>query len=249
MNAPEEIFDEYVSMRENGMSSKDTLTVLRPYIAPLSNTTKKPLADAMREWERKAKEENSIAASTKKVDATAPQQLEEDINWVECPSCGKKNRADAVFCFSCGLLMDIYSQTGTKLFTDSLGQRRDYFGKESVLVIRAPETNHEYELHPQNSTSELLVGRASANNAITPDIDLSEADGENLGVSRLHLSIKYVEDGEAIEIYDLNSANGAFVNGQRLHPKEVRILRDGDELQLGKLVLWVAFYHPGNEVT
>jgi hypothetical protein len=247
MNAPDEVFDEYVNMRENGMSSRDALNVLLPYIVPLSKSAKKPLADAMREWDRKAKETED--AISKKDVAAAQPQLGDNIHWVECPSCRKKNCIDAIFCFSCGLLMDISSFTGTKHFTNSLGENRDYFGMESVLVLRVPETSHEYELRPQHSKSELLIGRASANNAITPDIDLSEAGGGNLGVSRLHLSIKYDADGEVIEFYDLNSANGVFVKGQRLHPKEVRILRDGDELQLGRLVLWVAFFHPGNEVT
>ena len=252
MSVVNELFQEYINMRENGMSSKDTLNALRSYITPLSKSIKKPLADAIKTWERNAKEtqsEESADANIQNGDAAAEQLQDQDVNWLECPSCNKKNRVDAVFCFSCGLLMDVSSQLGTKHFTDSLVQDLDYFSMESVLVIRAAETNHEYELRPQHSKNGLLVGRCSANNAITPDIDLSEAYGESLGVSRLHLSIKYSADDEAIEICDLSSVNGSFVNGQKLQPKVIRILRGGDKLKLGKLILWVDFFHPGNEIS
>jgi pSer/pThr/pTyr-binding forkhead associated (FHA) protein len=40
----------------------------------------------------------------------------------------------------------------------------------------------------------------------------------------------------------MNSANGTFVNGQRLHPQEVRVLRHGDELRLGRMVFQTLFH-------
>jgi pSer/pThr/pTyr-binding forkhead associated (FHA) protein len=40
---------------------------------------------------------------------------------------------------------------------------------------------------------------------------------------------------------DLNSSNKTYINGQRVHPHEVRALRDGDELRLGKIIFTVAF--------
>jgi pSer/pThr/pTyr-binding forkhead associated (FHA) protein len=47
-----------------------------------------------------------------------------------------------------------------------------------------------------------------------------------------------------VVIVDLDSVNHTYINGQRLHPKEVRVLRDGDELRLGKLSIKVTFKHP-----
>jgi pSer/pThr/pTyr-binding forkhead associated (FHA) protein len=43
---------------------------------------------------------------------------------------------------------------------------------------------------------------------------------------------------------DRASANGTFVNGQRLHRNEVRVLRNGDDIRLGRLVLSAKFYTP-----
>ena len=37
------------------------------------------------------------------------------------------------------------------------------------------------------------------------------------------------------------SANSTYLNGQRLLPSEPRILRDNDELRLGRLVIRVTF--------
>ena len=48
----------------------------------------------------------------------------------------------------------------------------------------------------------------------------------------------------AVLVADLGSANGSYINGQRMMPKEVRVLRHGDELRLGKLVLLASFRHP-----
>jgi pSer/pThr/pTyr-binding forkhead associated (FHA) protein len=42
---------------------------------------------------------------------------------------------------------------------------------------------------------------------------------------------------------DMGSANGVYVNGQKLVAKEERVLRDGDQLRLGQLVLDAAYRH------
>jgi pSer/pThr/pTyr-binding forkhead associated (FHA) protein len=59
------------------------------------------------------------------------------------------------------------------------------------------------------------------------------------GVSRRHLSI--TRDHDTVTVTDLGSANHTYLNGQRLIPFEHRILRDNDELRLGRLVIRVAF--------
>ena len=60
-------------------------------------------------------------------------------------------------------------------------------------------------------------------------------------VSRHHAEIVF-ERGFFV-VHDLASANGTFINGQKLYPQEVRVLRDGDELRLGRLILHVYFQH------
>ncbi|NJL93362.1 MAG: FHA domain-containing protein [Anaerolineae bacterium] len=46
---------------------------------------------------------------------------------------------------------------------------------------------------------------------------------------------------QTLTLVDNNSVNYTFINGERVHPHERRVVRDGDELRLGKLTLRVSF--------
>ncbi|MCS7071755.1 MAG: FHA domain-containing protein, partial [Anaerolinea sp.] len=59
------------------------------------------------------------------------------------------------------------------------------------------------------------------------------------GVSRLHAAI--CRQDETLTIVDMGSSNGTHLNGQRLIPDQPRVLRDGDEIRLGKLVAHIYF--------
>ena len=52
----------------------------------------------------------------------------------------------------------------------------------------------------------------------------------NKAISRIHCKI--VKEGEGYRICDLNSANGTYVNGERLEPNEQRIIKKGDIVRL-----------------
>ena len=56
---------------------------------------------------------------------------------------------------------------------------------------------------------------------------------EDLAVSRLHTTVSHDASGRYI-VRDENSANGTFVNGQRITEQQ---LKDGDEVQVGQTVL------------
>jgi hypothetical protein len=86
----------------------------------------------------------------------------------------------------------------------------------------------------------LVVGRFTDEMPTpTRGLDLTPYGGMDLGVSRRHLEITRQHD--TIFVTDLGSANSTYLNGQRLIPHEARILRDNDELRLGRLVITVAF--------
>ena len=42
---------------------------------------------------------------------------------------------------------------------------------------------------------------------------------------------------DTLTLVDLGSVNGTHLNGQRLVPNQPRVLRDGDEIRLGRLVV------------
>jgi hypothetical protein len=64
---------------------------------------------------------------------------------------------------------------------------------------------------------------------------------DDLGVSRLHVALRYDANDNILHVYDLSSANGTYINSQRLHAREMRLLRNGDILQLGRLALQIQF--------
>jgi pSer/pThr/pTyr-binding forkhead associated (FHA) protein len=88
-------------------------------------------------------------------------------------------------------------------------------------------------------TKAVHLGRLEPASDIFPEIDLSEDGGSGKGVSRRHARILKREGTVMIE--DLGSINGTFVNGRRLAPYQAEALHDGDQLQLGKLLIEIEF--------
>jgi hypothetical protein len=72
-----------------------------------------------------------------------------------------------------------------------------------------------------------------------PDVSLNVFDAAGKGVSRQHL--KLLRRQEVLYIEDLGSSNGTFLNGRPLMRNCLRVLRHGDELQVGVLKLNVRF--------
>ncbi len=80
---------------------------------------------------------------------------------------------------------------------------------------------------------EYLLGRGDPKNEVAPDLDLGPYNGQQMGVSRRHATLLYNEFG--LSIVDLGSTNGTLVNGRLLTAGKLQVLRDGDEVKLGKL--------------
>lgn len=68
--------------------------------------------------------------------------------------------------------------------------------------------------------NELVIGRGEQADLLLADIT----------VSRRHASVR--QDGHTVVVTDLDSANGTFVNGERVY--DGTRLEDGDVIQLGK---------------
>lgn len=172
----------------------------------------------------------------------------DDVVWVNCLHCGKTNQRHEVFCYSCGQLLEpVKGAYDTRVLNEQANEPLDseHFGADSVLVLRVRGSTENYETRPQKADHEMIIGRSTKGSVLAPDIDLTNRQASEMGVSRLHLSITYDVEHKAVLVSDLGSANGSFINGQRMMPKEVRVLRHGDELRLGKLVLLASFRHPG----
>jgi hypothetical protein len=78
---------------------------------------------------------------------------------------------------------------------------------------------------------DVFVGRSME--GIIPDLDLSEYDAEDLGVSRQHALLR--PSKTSMFLIDLGSTNGTFCNGRKLSPGAAQKLKDKDTLSFGAL--------------
>lgn len=150
-----------------------------------------------------------------------------------CPRCGMVNRPGEVFCVDCGAVLHAHARHagGTLRLSGSAGQDRAYFGENMAVIFRLQDTHEMIRIVPK--TGEMVIGRTSPDSVMIPDIDLSPYNGEALGVSRLHATLRRKDD--SIVLTDMGSLNHTYINGQRVHAQEVRVVQDGDELQFGQL--------------
>ena len=86
---------------------------------------------------------------------------------------------------------------------------------------------------------ELVIGRIDPDTGQSPDVDLENFSGMEKGVSRRHATI--IRKDGSLNLVDAGSHNGTYLNGQRLIAHQPRVLRDGDDIRLGFLVLRVKF--------
>ncbi len=161
-----------------------------------------------------------------------------------CPYCGTSNREGMMFCEECG-----QSLTGSDavLPTRQLDQGANElaakatwgtarFGRDAFIILHIRDADEPLTIQPMKRT---VLGRADDNSPQKPDMDLTAFGALEKGVSRIHAAIHRSED--TLTLVDLGSANGTHLNGQRLVPDQPRVLRDGDEIRLGKLVAHIYF--------
>ncbi len=239
MTQTDQILGEYLRLRADGLDTKTVLGRLRADIEKLDESAKQSLARQLRALEAR---QNKITTTI-----SALETSEIELIWINCPHCGKSNQKHELLCYACGRLLEranSQNETHALAETNDLTLSEDFFGQDSVLLLRVRDSDVTFEVRPQIvEQHEVIIGRGSAGSALIPDIDLASIDGEQYGVSRLHLSVRYQPKYHTLSIFDLGSANGSYINGQRLHPHEVRVLRHGDELRLGRLMLTVAYRH------
>ncbi len=163
-----------------------------------------------------------------------------------CPYCGQQNREGILFCEECGQPFSgkqVESLATNRLLDEDAstyagrptwGTAR--FDRSSSIIIRLRDFSQPLSIAPKD---ELLIGRSDENMGQTLDLDLGPYGAAEKGVSRRHAAIRRGED--TLTLIDLGSTNGTHLNGQRLNPHQPRVLRDGDEIRMGKLVFHIFF--------
>ncbi|WP_162910002.1 FHA domain-containing protein [Aggregatilinea lenta] len=163
-----------------------------------------------------------------------------------CPYCAHVNREGVLFCEECGhpfagkavlitsqLMEDEFDNVQGRL---TWGTAR--FDPSSKLVIHIRDIAEPVTLEPDEDT---VLGRSDEveQQPVSDGLDLGPYGAAEFGVSRRHAAIRRGED--TLTLVDLGSTNGTHLNGQRLIPNQPRVLRDGDEVRLGKLVFHIFF--------
>ena len=163
-----------------------------------------------------------------------------------CPYCSHQNREGTLFCEECG--QSLYAETsGTTVSTEQLedvpeelatkaswGTAR--FDRAASIIVHVRDAPGPIVFQPRLET---VLGRLDPASGTVPDLDLTPYGALEKGVSRVHAAIRRGED--TLTLVDLGSVNGTHLNGQRLIPNQPRVLRDGDEIRLGKLVAHIYF--------
>ena len=256
------LFREYVGHRNFGWGEIDALELVRTSLEALPTEAQRKLVALIDAYEKDAKAvggKGNVPLATDDIHALLPaemidpdgstsgspesagKRLHSDEAQTTCPKCGMRNKTSDVLCTRCGFFIQksLKPFKTVRLHEAASQKAGEYFDASAQLVLHLRHINERLYVRPQDHEQPLVMGRSDENTQ--PDIDLATLKSLNHGVSRRHLAIGYDAGHHVITACDLNSSNGSFINGQRLFPKEVRILRDNDELRLGKLLVGVYF--------
>jgi hypothetical protein len=101
-----------------------------------------------------------------------------------------------------------------------------------LVVIRGQKIGQEYPVYEGRNA----IGRF-ADRPVDIDLNGQEAEGQ-VWSSRQHAAVTFGKGVLLVE--DLNSLNGTWLNGNRIHPGQQRVLKPGDVIQIGTVQLKVA---------
>ena len=167
----------------------------------------------------------------------------------KCNECGIDYYTGALFCKECGwYLLDNVSDEqplfDLRTIESSNGFRKatssdvlTTIQEETIrLVFVVPSSGRQVEIEGDKT---IRVGRSDITREIDPELDLTEDQGVEHGVSREHALVQPGNQG--LSLIDLGSTNGTHLNGRRLPPNEPYPLSDGDTIRFGHLLVRVFF--------
>ncbi len=174
--------------------------------------------------------------------------MEQSDKALVCPVCGLKNQPDTERCIRCGVILladattaqvpsEIADQikAGRSGVTQPLSVHRHGLLNDGVVLYIAGEVR-PLVIRGQK---EFLLGRRTEGPLAEDMIDLTPYHGHLLGVSRRHARLKI--DGEDTFVEDLDSTNGTWLNERRLAANTPYVIRNGDQLRLGQLIMFIYF--------
>lgn len=178
-----------------------------------------------------------------------------------CANCGHQNRPGVVYCDNCGASLLGKTPLSTKSVGNVTEEEKADMGVDSSVLtdvkvqgVSAFSINDTLRLEIEGGPepiifkpkAETIFGRRDPATGAMPDIDLTPYAGYRMGVSRRHAAIRQGEEA-SLNLWDLGSSNGTYLNGQKLSAHRPYRLHDGDELRLGQMMIRFHFQPPGSE--
>ena len=181
--------------------------------------------------------------------------MPETSNKIKCPTCGALCPPKALACRHCGNLIHD-GITGDALSTllvrrphelgiDLPGDGMNLRGTAKLTQEAMVHISIERQNAPISrivGDKPIVLGRIDKTGTVElskADINLTPYKARDRGVSRRHAHI-FQKDGK-LYIEDLGSSNGTSVNGDSIKAGEPVKIRDGDEVMLGRMMLWFNF--------
>lgn len=158
-----------------------------------------------------------------------------------CANCKTPFTTNELYCTTCGYILPHTFNSSTVYLDKKQSKAVDlqwgtgYFHNRAQLFLRLSETQQIIKVPLRKPA--VTLGRSV--DADDTHLDLTPFGAFNLGVSRRHAAIYWMDD--ELLISDLESANGTYLNRTRLVPGDRHILRNRAVLQLGQMILRVQF--------
>ena len=141
-----------------------------------------------------------------------------------CTECQMENIDGALFCEECG----------ARLESEEPIQEMEVAGGEAQSLVLAAADGTRMDVPAKE---EVVVGREDPVSEVFPDMDLTDLNGMDNGVSRKHAIIHRA--GTQYTLEDLDSTNGTYINKKRIQSRVPEPFTAGDEIKFGKLTLTV----------
>lgn len=161
---------------------------------------------------------------------------------ITCPNCGEEVSSKAIACKHCGhLLKDIGNDAMQTMvinrpklldddeFAANFPQGTSKFS-DDIIYVSIERLNTPIARYIQDKP--LVLGRRELD-------ETSELTSNDIDLTPYNAHDRCGHGGLFIE--DLGSSNGTVVNGTVLELNQPQKLRDGDEIMLGRMMLWINF--------
>lgn len=166
---------------------------------------------------------------------------------IVCKECGSSQEEGTLFCNECGrYLLETAAQATVVLPFSDFAQSTPQSPLTGFKPTTLPEPRTVTFVIPSsrrrekiNITERIRVGRTDELSGLLPELNLSDDDGAEKGVSRMHAIIQASSQG--LVLIDLSSTNGTLLNNSPLSPQLPYPLKNGDEIRFGDLLVHILF--------